>query len=72
MARRLPDDPDLGVIAVAALLAQVPMLFVHSTVERYAVVGWDLCLIVLIGWQARRVRAGGPARDSGNALSYAR
>lgn len=38
----------LAVVAVAALLAHVPMLFVHATFDRYAILGWDLSIIVLI------------------------
>jgi hypothetical protein len=40
---------------VAAICAQVPMLFIFSTSPRYAVIGWDLSLILLfaslIRWQ---------------------
>lgn len=72
LAGSLTEDADLGVIAVAALCAHVPMLFIYSTVERYAVVAWDLSLVVLIGWLARRVCAVHLARDSRKALSYAR
>lgn len=49
---RLVDRPGLGVIAVAALLAHAPMLFTVTTAYRYAMLGWDLSLVVLIGWIA--------------------
>ena len=49
---RLRDRRALGVIAVAALLAHVPMLFTYSTHYRYAMLGWDLSLVVLVGWVA--------------------
>lgn len=39
----------LAVIAVAAVCAEAPMLVVHATLDRYAMLGWDLSLIVLIG-----------------------
>ena len=38
----------LGVVAGAALLAHVPMLFVHATFSRYAMLAWDLSIVVLI------------------------
>ena len=58
---RLADRPALGVIAVAALLAHAPMMFTVTTHYRYAMLGWDLSLVVLIGsiataWR-RRERA---------------
>ena len=50
--------PPLGVMAVAALLAHVPMLFIWQTPSRYAMPAWDFCLLVLVvhaGSDARRV-----------------
>jgi hypothetical protein len=38
----------VGVMAVAALLAHVPMLFIWETPSRYAMLAWDLCLLVLV------------------------
>lgn len=45
---RLRGSPVPGVIAVAALAAHVPMLFVFATYDRYAVLGWDLSLLAAI------------------------
>ena len=42
----------LAVVAVAAICAHIPMLFVFGTHYRYAMLGWDLSLIVLIVWLA--------------------
>ena len=61
---RMKDAPLLGVIAIAALLAHGPMLFTYTTHFRYAMLGWDLSLVVLIGWVAhasQRRRQGAPA-----------
>jgi hypothetical protein len=44
----LREQPALGVIAVAALCAHIPMLFIFNTSPRYAVIGWDLCLMLFI------------------------
>jgi hypothetical protein len=54
--RQLPDDRGLFVVAVASLLAHVPMLFVFVTNPRYAMLAWDLALLVLIAVVARRLR----------------
>jgi hypothetical protein len=43
-------DTKLAVMAVAAILAHAPMLFVYTTDYRYAMLGWDLSLVVLIVW----------------------
>lgn len=48
LARTSPHYTALGVVAGAALLAHVPMLFVHATLNRYAMLGWDLSIVVLI------------------------
>ena len=59
----------LGVIAVAALLAHLPMLFAVMTHYRYAMLAWDLSLVVLIGqiaefWRTReRAAARGISAD---------
>jgi hypothetical protein len=45
---RRRDQHALGVMAVAAMLAHLPMLFVFTTNARYAALGWDLSLLVLI------------------------
>jgi hypothetical protein len=37
----------IAVIAVTAIMAHVPMLFVFNPHYRYAMLGWDLCLLVL-------------------------
>jgi hypothetical protein len=51
----LREQPALGVVAVAAICAHIPMLFIFSTSPRYAVIGWDLSLILLfaslVRWQ---------------------
>jgi len=54
LAGRLREQMAVGIIAVAALCAHIPMLFIYSTVERYAVLAWDLSLIVFIASLARR------------------
>jgi hypothetical protein len=41
------------VLAVAALMAHVPMLFVFNTIYRYAALAWDLTLLVMIVVVAR-------------------
>lgn len=58
MGRRRETPAALGVIAVAALLAHLPMLFTVTTHYRYAMLAWDLSLVVLIGqiaefWRTR-------------------
>lgn len=50
---RLEKGNDLAVVAVAALCAHMPMLFIFSTYYRYAMLAWDLTLIVLLAWLAR-------------------
>ena len=50
---RFARGTDLAVIAVAALLAHVPMLFVHATFDRYAMLAWDLSILVLVLWVLR-------------------
>lgn len=41
-------EAGVGVVAVAAILAHIPMLFVFNTAYRYAMLGWDLSIVVLI------------------------
>jgi hypothetical protein len=41
-------ETDLAVVAVASLCAHLPMLFLFSTSDRYAMLGWDLALVVLL------------------------
>jgi hypothetical protein len=53
-ARRFQGDSDIAVIAVAAICAHIPMLFIFATHYRYAMLGWDLGIIVLIASAARR------------------
>ena len=48
MSGRAALRAPVGVIAVAALLAHVPMLFIWETPPRYAMLAWDLCLLVLV------------------------
>jgi hypothetical protein len=50
LTRGAAKRPALSVIAVAALLAHAPMLFIFDTDYRYAMLGWLLSLIVLAGW----------------------
>jgi hypothetical protein len=52
MVRRFDGHPGLPVVAVASLLAHLPMLFVFATQYRYAMLAWDLTLVVLIVWLA--------------------
>jgi len=49
----LGKGTDLAVVAIAAIFAHIPMLFIFSTNYRYAMFGWDLSLIVLCIWCAR-------------------
>lgn len=52
----------LRVIAVTALLAHLPMLFIFSTHFRYAMLGWDLVvLVLLISLLGHRVARSRPA-----------
>lgn len=44
---------DLAVVAVAAVTLHIPMLFTYTTHYRYAMLGWDLALVVLIVWFVR-------------------
>lgn len=57
--RRRWSSDGLAVVAMSALLAHVPMLFVHSPHYRYAMLGWDLSMVVLVVslWR-RSARAG--------------
>ena len=48
LASRSQQHTALAVVAGAALLAHVPMLFVFSTIDRYAMLGWDLSFVVLV------------------------
>lgn len=71
-AARFSTPADLPVIGVAALLAHAPMLVVFNTDYRYAMLGWDLSLLVLIVWCARlRHAAGAPAAEPRQLLAYA-
>lgn len=52
IASRCARGTGLAVVAVAAICAHIPMLFLFGTHYRYAMLGWDLSLIVLIVWLA--------------------
>ena len=56
LSRRFDGHPGLPVLAGASLFAHLPMLFVFATQYRYAMLAWDLSLIVLIVWLAGLVR----------------
>jgi hypothetical protein len=56
----------VGVMAVAALLAHVPMLFIWETPSRYAMLAWDLCLLVLVVHAGSDALAGA-AKDAPHA-----
>ncbi len=45
----------LRVVAVAAICANIPVLFVHASHYRYAILGRDLSLIVLVMWLISRL-----------------
>jgi hypothetical protein len=67
---------DLAVVAVASLCAHLPMLFIFSTHFRYAMLGWDLNLVVLLVWLVRLLslaaapgRAVAPAWNADHALA---
>ena len=47
-------ENDFGVLAVAAIAAHLPMLFINSTYARYDMLGWELSMFVLVIWMARR------------------
>jgi hypothetical protein len=53
VAGGLTRGADLGVVAVASLCAHLPMLFLFTTNYRYAMLGWDLSIVVLIVWLFR-------------------
>jgi hypothetical protein len=53
LSGRLAHQADLGVVAVTAICAHIPMLFIFNTSFRYAVVGWDLSLLVMLASMAR-------------------
>ena len=55
---------DLAVVAIASICAHVPMLFLFSTHFRYAMLAWDLNLIVLIVWSGRFLAARATQRPS--------
>lgn len=49
MAYRNRKNPKvIPVLATVALAAQIPMLFVFDTQFRYAMLGWDICIIVTL------------------------
>lgn len=48
---------DLGIVAVAALCAHVPLLFIFDVRDRYAMPAWDLCLVTLIVVVVRQLQA---------------
>jgi hypothetical protein len=52
----LAKETALAIVAMAAICAHVPMLFTYTTHYRYAMLGWDLSLVVLIVWLARLSR----------------
>jgi hypothetical protein len=52
IARR-PVRGDLAVLALTAVCAHIPMLFIFATHYRYAMLGWDLTFVVLLTWVAR-------------------
>jgi hypothetical protein len=56
MTRRA-GHTDLALISGAALWAHVPMLFIFSTDHRYAVLAWDLSIVVLTVWLLRPRRS---------------
>ena len=60
-SRKIGSARGLTVIAVTALCAHFPMLIIFSTHHRYAMLGWDLSLIVLFlllltAWQKLKSR----------------
>jgi hypothetical protein len=55
--RRASPDTALAVVAIASICAHVPMLFIFSSNYRFAMLGWDLSLVVLIVALARAVSA---------------
>lgn len=58
VGRRATSNTAVAVIAVAALCAHAPMLFTYTTHYRYAMLGWDLSVIVLIVWAVGDRRLG--------------
>ncbi|HEY3044888.1 MAG TPA: hypothetical protein VGJ39_12725 [Vicinamibacterales bacterium] len=53
VAGRFRTRTDLAIVAVTAIFALIPMLFIFSTHYRYAMLGWDLSLVVLMVSLAR-------------------
>jgi hypothetical protein len=52
--RRRVAGTDMTYLTGAAIGAHLPMLFIFSTYHRYAMLAWDLSMIVLIVWALRR------------------
>lgn len=48
LRRRAAIPQGLSLVAAAALLSLVPLLFSRYTTFRYTMLGWDLCLLVVI------------------------
>ncbi len=59
---------DIAVVAVASLCAHLPMFFIFSTHFRYAMLGWDLNLVVLLVWLVRLLS---PALSRGRDMAPA-
>ncbi len=56
LSRRPAAPMGLAIVAMAALLSLVPVLFSSFTTFRYTMFGWDLSLMVTIVWVARSTR----------------
>jgi hypothetical protein len=54
---RTPRERALAVVAWASLCAHVPMLFIFTTNYRYAMLGFDLSMIVLAAWVVGLIHA---------------
>lgn len=54
LVSRFRDTTGLAIVAVASLLAHLPMLFIFATHYRFSMLGWDLALVVAAVWMLSR------------------
>ena len=60
---------DAAVVAMAAVSAHIPMLFIYTTNHRHAMLAWDLSLVVLIVWFVR-LRNPSASSAAGDMMGY--
>ena len=66
---RFVNNNDLAIVAIAAIFALIPMLFIFSAHYRYAMLGWELCMVIFIVFVARLIDAF-PFRDVRKKLGF--